>query len=127
METEGLLAFGTGDKGDKGGMQVEMGEPRQAGWRTVEVPVTLVLPASFAAGTAGGETDLVLSVGALDRFGARSELPQIHFKASPSEGAQIRSEVTVRLRKAEQRLVFHVRDPLTGNQLVEEVSYPPGK
>ncbi|HVG07303.1 MAG TPA: VWA domain-containing protein [Thermoanaerobaculia bacterium] len=141
METEGLLAFGTGDKGDKGDkgdrqpgedhMQVEMGEPRQAGWRMVEVPVTLVLPAAIAggtAGTAGGEdTELVLSVGSLDRFGGRSELPQIHFKVSPSGGAQVRSEVTVRLRKAEQRLVFHVRDPRTGKQLVEEVSYQPGK
>ena len=125
METEGLLLFGTGDKHPgEGDMQVEMGEPRPAGWRTVEVPVTLVLPASIAA---GGETDLVLSVGSLDRFGGRSELPQISFKASPSEGAQVRSEVTLRLRKAEQRLVFHVRDPLTGNQLVEEVSYQPGK
>ncbi|MEA2559092.1 MAG: hypothetical protein QOH06_596 [Acidobacteriota bacterium] len=125
METEGLLLFGTGDrKPGEDHMQVEMGEPRQAGWRTVDVPVTLVLPAAMAQGE---DTELVLSVGSLDRFGGRSELPQIPFKVSPSAGAQVRSEVTVRLRKAEQRLVFHVRDPLTGKQLVEEVSYQPGK
>jgi VWFA-related protein len=127
METEGLLQFGVGDSQPaETRLQVEMGEPRQAGWRTIEVPVTLVLPASVLEG--GKETEMVLSVGALDRFGARSELPRISFKVSPSEGAEpgarIRSEVTLRLRKAEQRLVFHVRDPRTGNQLVEEVSYP---
>lgn len=120
METEGLLRFGRGT-GSSGRFQVEMGEARPAGWRTVEVPVTLVLPAP------GEETELVLSVGALDRFGASSELPKIPFRVAPSAGGEARSQVTLKLRKVEQKLVFHVRDPRTGNQLVEEVSFQPGK
>ncbi|HWM94230.1 MAG TPA: VWA domain-containing protein [Thermoanaerobaculia bacterium] len=132
METEGLLLFGIGGRppGPLGGetrMQVEMGEPRQAGWRTVEVPVTLMLPASAAA--EGKETELVLSVGALDRFGGRSELPRIPLKVSLPEGAgpdaPVRSEVTLRLRKGEQKLVFHVRNSRTGSSLASEVDYKP--
>ena len=120
METEGLLRFGRG-AGSSGRLRVEMGEARPAGWRTVEVPVTLTLPAPAE------EAELVLSVGALDRFGASSELPRIPFKVSPSEGAPARSVVTLRLRNVQQKLVFHVRDPRTGRQMVEELSFQPGK
>ncbi|MFL6292228.1 MAG: VWA domain-containing protein [Thermoanaerobaculia bacterium] len=123
METEGLLRFGRGT-GSSGRLQVEMGEARPAGWRTVEVPVTLVLPAVLADGE---ETELVLSVGALDRFGASSELPKIPFRVAPSAGAEARSQVTLRLRNVEQKLVFHVRNPQTGSQMVEELSFQPGK
>jgi VWFA-related protein len=122
METEGLLHFGGGARpAGEGRLAVEMGEPRPAGWRTVEVPVTLVLPAP------GEETDLVLSVGALDRFGASSELPKIPFKVAPAADGEARSQVTLKLRNVQQKLVFHVRDPRTGSQMVEEVAFKPGK
>ena len=49
------------------------------------------------------------------------------FGDTPAEGGEVRSAVTLRLRKGEQKLVFHVRDPRTGSELVEEVSYQPGK
>ncbi len=130
METEGLLLFGIGDSAPgEGRLQVEMGKPRQAGRRTVEVPVTLVLPAPVAAG--GKETELVLSVGTLDRFGRRSELPRIPLDVALAEEAgshaPVRSQVTLRLRNVEQTLIFHVRNAQTGGRLVEEVSFQPGK
>jgi VWFA-related protein len=131
METEGLLLFGIGDRQEgEDRLQVEIGEPRQAGWRTVDLPVTLVLPASSAGAAGGREAELVLSVGALDKWGRRSELPQIPLVALADEAgphAPVRSQVTLHLRNVEQRLVFHVRNAQTGGQLVEEVSFQPGK
>ncbi|HWN43312.1 MAG TPA: VWA domain-containing protein [Thermoanaerobaculia bacterium] len=132
METEGLLLFGIGDRQEgEDRLQVEIGEPRQAGRRTVDLPVTLVLPASSAGAAGGRETELVLSVGALDKWGRRSELPQIPLEVALADEAgphaPVRSQVTLHLRNVEQRLVFHVRNAQTGGQLVEEVSFQPGK
>ncbi|HEX5714944.1 MAG TPA: VWA domain-containing protein [Thermoanaerobaculia bacterium] len=132
METEGLLLFGTGDRQEgEDRLQVEIGEPRQAGWRTVDLPVTLVLPATSAGAVGGRKAELVLSVGALDKWGRRSELPQIPLEVALADEAGLhapgRSQVTLHLRNVEQRLVFHVRNARTGGQLVEEVSFHPGK
>ena len=89
--------------------------------------MTLVFPASAA----GQETELVLSAGTLDRWGARSDLPRIPFRISRPQGVQpdapVRSEVTLRLRNVEQKIVLHVRDPRTGRQWVEEAIFQPGK
>jgi len=130
METENLLLFGVPqDSLAAARLDVEMGEPRKTGWQAIELPVTLVFPASALA--TGPETDLVLSVGALDKYGARSELPQVHIKVSLPEGTEadtpVRSQVTLKLRKTQQRLVFQVRDPETGSSLASEVSFQPGK
>lgn len=130
METENLLLFGVPEGSLAAArLDVEMGEPRKAGWQSIELPVTLVFPAG--ALTAGQETDLVLSVGALDKYGARSDLPQVHIKVSLPEGTEadtpVRSQVTLKLRKTQQRLVFQVRDPETGSSLAGEVSFQPGK
>jgi VWFA-related protein len=132
METEGLLLFGIGDRQEgEDRLQVEIGEPRQAGRRTVDLPVTLVLPASSAGAAGGREAELVLSVGALDKWGRRSELPQIPLKVALADEvephAPVRSQVTLHLRNVEQKLVFHVRNARTGGQLLEEVSFHPGK
>jgi hypothetical protein len=70
-------------------------------------------------------------VGALDRNGVRSDLPQMPLRFTLPVGAdgstRIRSRLTVQLRSIKQRLVFQLRDPVSGGSFVSEVSYQPGK
>jgi len=133
MDTESLLLFGPRPGSILGALGVELGEPKRVKRQILEIPVLV----SFRAGALnpppvkGRETELVLSVGALDRNGVRSDLPQMPLRFTLPMGAdestQIRSKLTVQLRNIKQRLVFQLRDPVSGSSFVSEVSFQPGK
>jgi len=133
MEAESLLLFGPRPGSILGPLGIEFGEAKRVKRRILEVPVLV----SFRPGALepppapGRETELVLTVGALDHNGVRSELPRMPLRFTLPEGADesttVRSRLTVQLRSIKQRLVFQLRDPVSGGSFVSEISYLPGK
>lgn len=129
LGTESLLLFG-GDAGARR-LRVEAGEPRRAGLSTIEVPVTIEIPAGALTampGNGGSEARAIFSTASLDRYGGRSEV-QITELRFPVDGADagkpLRHQTTLRLRKRAQHLVFAVSDPLGGEQLWAELEVAP--
>jgi VWFA-related protein len=133
MEAESLLLFGPRPGSVLGPLEIEFGEAKRIKRRLLEVPVLVSFqPAALnPPPVEGRETELVLTVGALDRNGVRSDLPQMPLRFTLPVGAdgstRIRSRLTVQLRSIKQRLVFQLRDPVSGGSFVSEVSYLPGK
>jgi VWFA-related protein len=133
MNTEGLLLFGP--KPQSPGAQlikVEMGKPQRAGLSTVKVPVTLSIPAAALTlvPVAGGyAAEASLSVGALDRWGSRSDLPvqtvRLNFDRQPKPGDVVRYRTAVRMSRGRQQVVFTLRDSLTGEMLWAKLDYKP--
>ena len=133
MEAESLLLFGPRPGSVLGPLEIEFGEAKRIKRRLLEVPVLVTFqPAALVPRPAEGrETELVLTVGALDHNGVRSDLPQMPLRFTMPVGAdestRVRSRLTVQLRSIKQRLVFQLRDPVTGSSFVSEVSYQAGK
>ena len=133
MEAESLLLFGPRPGSVLGPLEIEFGEAKRIKRRLLEVPVLVSFrpDALEPPPVQGRETELVLIVGALDRNGVRSDLPQMPLRFTMPMGAdgstRVRSTVTVQLRSIKQRLVFQLRDPASGGSFVTEVSYQPGK
>lgn len=133
MSTEGLLLFGP--KEETPGRQlikVEMGTPQRAGLSTVKVPVTLSIPAESLTlvPVAGGfAAEASLSVGALDRWGSRSDMPmqtvRLNFPRQPKPGDIVRYRTQVKMSRGRQQIVFTLRDSLTGEMLWAKMDYKP--
>jgi hypothetical protein len=128
MKAEGVLLFGGGEQERR--LIVELGKPRRSGHGQVEVPVTLGVPVESLALTPAGngfvaETPVAAAV--LDDEGGRAELPASHLKvalaAAPPNGTYARFRMIVKLSDAQQRVVFTVRDPLTGGALWGEAEF----
>ncbi len=131
MHTESLLLFGKADEG-RPGLRVELGTPRRISLVAMEVPVTLELPLDALDLARSGEGWVAagqLSLGALDRWGARSDLPVIplrfELREVPKPGERARYRTTLQLRRIEQRLVFRVSAERSGALLWEEMEIGP--
>ena len=133
MDAESLLLFGPRPGSVLGALELELGQPRRVKRRILEVPVVVAFrPGALEPPPVKGqETELVLTVAALDHNGERSDLPQMPLRFTLPEGAdestEVRSQLTVQLRDMKQRLVFQLRDPVSGGSFVSEVSFKPGK
>jgi hypothetical protein len=136
MSTEGLLLFGPNDSPeDTPGRQlitIEMGTPERAGLSTVKVPVTLIIPAeklTLVPVSGGFAAEASLSVGALDRWGSRSDLPlqtlRLNFDRQPKPGDIVRYRTLVKMNRGRQQIVFTLRDSLTGEMLWAKMDYKP--
>lgn len=127
MKAESALLFGAQEEGKK--LIVQLGEPRKAGRRQIEVPVTVGVPVSSLALTPQGKgyiAEAPLAVAAVDAKGGRSELPtsklRVMVKEVPKGGGYARFQTLVKLRDAEQRLVLTVHDPVNGRVLWGEAT-----
>lgn len=135
MATEGLLMFGgaEGQAPQAHRIQVEMGKPRRAGMSAVELPVVLHIPAealtAVPVADGGYAVDATLSLGALDRWGARSDLPIVPLRLTmdrqPKPGDILRYRTVLKMRRGQQRVVFAVRDSLSGEMLWANLDYKP--
>lgn len=130
MKAESALLFGAQEEEKK--LIVQLGEPRKAGRRQIEVPVTVGVPVSSLALTPQGDgyiAEAPLAVAAVDARGGRSELPtsklRVMVKEVPKGGGYARFQTVVKLRDAEQRLVFTVHDPVNGRVLWGEATVHP--
>ena len=129
-KAESVLLFG-GHQDDRR-LKVLLGEAKPRGRREVDLSVTLGVPVDALALTPQGRgymAEAPLSVAAVDEQGGRTEIPaarlQVTVKQLPKTGGLARFETTLRLRKAPQRLVFTVRDEVSGQTLWQEVEYKP--
>jgi hypothetical protein len=83
----------------------------------VELPITVEIPAEAVTALPSGQGFLVratLAMAALDRWGSRSRvavLPiELTLDEAPAPGSAARYETTLKLRRADQRLVFALGD-----------------
>jgi VWFA-related protein len=134
MSTEGLLLFGgsAGQAPEGQRIKVEMGRPRRTGPSMMSLPVVLHIPAeALTAVPVGGKyvIEATLALGALDRWGGRSDLPVVPLRLttdrSPRPGDVLRYRTVLKMRHAQQRLVFTLRDSLSGEMLWANLDYKP--
>lgn len=131
LHTESLLLFSESREGSPD-LIVSLGAVGRTGARTVDVPVTLEFPAEAltpSPSAEGWRAEATLSMGALDRSGRRSDLSTVPvhltLPAPPAPGGRVRWHTTVKLRRIEQRLVFSLRDALSGKVLWKELDFQP--
>ena len=130
LRAENLLLFGNGQ--DVRQVQVETGAPQRSGILSVELPVTLVLPADLLTPVpvAGGyELRARLSMTSLDRWGGKTDhrnmALRLKLPAAPGPGDLARYRTRFKLRNREQRLVFAVQDEVGEGQGRAEVDFKP--
>ena len=122
MAVESAMLFGKAPAGEV--LPVKLGQPASAGWRTMDLPVTVAIPVSgvtFVPLEGKYVAELELRVAARDENGHRSDVPAVPFKLTldkqPEAGKFIPYDTTVRLRKVDQRLTLAVVDRLSDNIL----------
>lgn len=130
LRTDNLLLFGNGQ--DVRPFQVETGTPRRAGLLSMELPVTLVLPADLLTPLpveGGYELRARLSMTSLDRWGGKTEHRDLQLRlklpAAPRPGDFARYRTQFKLRKLDQRLVFAVQDEVGDGAGRAEVDFKP--
>ena len=129
-KAESVMLFG-GNQDDRR-LKILLGEAKPRGRGEIEVPVTLGVPVEALALTPQGRgyvAEAPLAVVAVDDKGGRTEIPQsklrVTVKKLPEAGGLARFQTNLRLRKAPQRLVFTVRDEVSGQTLWQEVEFKP--
>lgn len=122
LDTESLLLFGGTTESER--LRVHLGEPVRSGLWSMQVPVTIEVPAEAVTAlplNGGYEVRAVFSTAALDEAGGRSEVWMTPLRLSlaeaPAPGAFVRYETTLKLRRAGQRLVFAVTDAVGEGQV----------
>jgi hypothetical protein len=130
QKAESALLFGGADAEKR--LIVQLGEPKRAGRREIEVPVTLGVPVESLALTpkpGGYLAEAPLAVAAEDDKGARADLPtsrlQVTVKEVPPPGTYARFQLSFKVRNADQRLVFTVHDAVNGTALWGEARLRP--
>jgi VWFA-related protein len=115
LRTDSLMLFGGAPATQR--IEVEAGAARRAGFGEVTLPVTLVLPAELLKPrqVAGGyELRARLSMGALDRWGGRTQMRDlpllVRLETPPRAQEPVRFQTTLKLRKTAQALTFAVQD-----------------
>lgn len=122
LDTESLLLFGGTVESER--LRVHLGEPRRSGLWSMQVPVTIEVPAEAVTALpldGGYEVRAVFSTAALDTWGGRSEVQltplRLSLDQAPAPGSFVRYETTLKLRRAGQRLVFAVSDTVGEGQV----------
>ena len=116
---ESVLLFG-GGPGVRP-LELTVGRPARAARNSMQVPITLTLPAAELAALPtelGMSAQVELRLAAIDERGARSDIPvlgvRFEFPEGVEPGARARYRTTVELRRLRNRLVVAVYDPLSG-------------
>ncbi|HWM95409.1 MAG TPA: VWA domain-containing protein [Thermoanaerobaculia bacterium] len=129
-KAESVLLFGGNQDGRK--LRVLLGKAKPLGRREIELAVTVGVPVEALALTPSGKgyiAEAPLAVAALDETGGRAEIPtsklRVAVKEMPQAGGLARFQTVLRIRQAPQRLVFTVRDEVSGETIWQEVKYQP--
>jgi VWFA-related protein len=130
MKAESVLLFG-GNENDRR-LKVLLGQMKPLGRKEIEIPVTVGVPVEALALTPSGQgyiAEAPLAVASLDAQGGRADIPtaklRVAVKEPPRAGGFARFETKLRLRRADQRLVFTVRDEVNGSTIWQEVDLHP--
>ncbi|HEX3127964.1 MAG TPA: VWA domain-containing protein [Thermoanaerobaculia bacterium] len=133
MKAESVLLFGgTGGMENDRRLKILIGQVKPLGRKEIEIPVTVGVPVEALALTPSGKgyiAEAPLAVAALDGKGGRAEIPTAKLRVAVKEpfraGGFARFQTTLRLSRAQQRLVFTVRDEVNGNTIWQEVDLQP--
>ncbi|HSF43418.1 MAG TPA: VWA domain-containing protein [Thermoanaerobaculia bacterium] len=128
--TEEILMLGGEERSRL--LRVELGTPVAAGLRQLRIPVLLDVPFESLTPLPQAEgfaVRAILSMGAVDRDGGRSGLMQVPLNLvlpeAPAPGGFAKFETLITVRRAEQRLVFTLRDPVADTVLWGETEFKP--
>lgn len=131
MALESALLFGSPPGGGEP-LRVELGAPRRAGRKRMEVPLTVLIPLSEVTFIPDGEAwvaRLELRVAVSDAEGRRAKIPIVPMmlrrgpEAADAETA--RFQTALRLRLLRHDAVVAVYDPLSGRILSTSVEIAP--
>jgi VWFA-related protein len=131
MAVESSLLFG--DPATEGTLVVDVGEPRAAGRRLVEVPLRIAIPVDGVNPLPAPNGDWVLHLemrlGALDDRDRDADVPvvpiELRFKEPPPAGKFIVYDTALKLRRVEQVLVVSMTDVASGNSMTARVEVNP--
>ncbi len=119
MTVESALLFGS--PAAENGLEVEIGAPRNAGLRRMEVPLELRLPAELLTllpQESGYVADLEVLVASMDVDGARSDVSREPFRvelaSAPTMGQEIDWHTTLRMRRRDHEVVVAIYDAVSG-------------
>ena len=130
MALESSLLFGSPSGTDE--LLVELGEPKKAGRKRVDIPVALFVPLDKVTFLPDGNrrvAQLDLQIALRDEEGRRAPIPVVQvFFQTESElqaGAYGRFDTKLRMRKVDHSAVFGIHDPASGRILTKSVEIKP--
>ncbi len=113
-------------------MAVELGEWRKAGFRKMEIPMTVSLPMdqmTFLPTGSGSLAQLELRIAVEDEAAQRAEIPVIPLRVEttgpPPAGTRWTYTLPLRLRRKEHRVLVAVYDMASGRIFTSEVRVAP--
>ena len=131
MKAESVLLFGGTQEERR--LIVELGTPRKKG-RSLEVPVTLGVPVEALAPRPEGQgylAEIPLGLAVEDKKGQRADQPGMRLKVMlatlPRAGTYARFQTVLQVRDVEQRLVFTIQDPASGQTFWGQADFVPGR
>ncbi|MDH3403213.1 MAG: VWA domain-containing protein [Acidobacteriota bacterium] len=130
MSVESALIFG--GLPEEAEMTVELGEWRKAGFRKMELPLTVSLPVdllTFVPSGSGLVADLELRLAVEDETAQRAEIPVIPVRIEtggpPPPGQRWTYTVPLRLRRQEHRALVALYDLASGRIFTSEIRIAP--
>lgn len=130
MSVESALLFGGLPEDPR--MIVELGEWRKAGFRKMEIPMTVSLPMdemTFLPTSTGMLAELELRLAVEDEAAQRADIPVIPLRVEtngpPAAGARWAYTVPLRLRRKEHRVLVAIYDMASGRIFTSEVRIAP--
>lgn len=122
MALESSLLFGSPPGSQE--LELDIGAPRRAGRKRMEVPLSVLIPLSEVTFLPAGEeqvTQLELRVLVRDEDGGRAEVPAVPLQIRAEEGPGAKSmgrfDTTLKLRRKRHEAVVGVYDPASGRIL----------
>lgn len=130
FRTDSLLLFGGSAEVEK--LQVQLGEPRKAGRGTIELPVTLLIPARTLKPTSvpgGYVLQARLSIRVVDPQRGETERRDVPLllrtPSLPLPQDFTRYRTTLKLQKSQQKLTFAVEDEAGAGLAWAQLDYKP--
>ncbi|MCP3958411.1 MAG: VWA domain-containing protein [bacterium] len=130
MLVESALLFG--DPPGPKVLAAELGEPRGAGFRKVEVPLVVLIPfdaLTFLPSRAGWTAVVELRVAVEDKNGDRNEIVVVPVRLDlpepPERGGLGRYHTALKMRRLRHDVVISVHDPYSARNLWTRVEFDP--
>jgi len=130
MAVESAFLFGS--MADAPELDVSLGEWRRAGFRKMELPLTITMPLNeltFLPQAEGLAAQIELRLAVADGSGRRAEIPVIPFRLEvngpPPAGEVWKYTVPMRLRRTEHRALVAVYDTASGRMFTSGIEIRP--
>lgn len=131
MEVESALLFGSPPSENL--LELAIGRPEKAGWRKMQVPLTVRIPLDevvfLPSGEDGLQARLEVRIAAIDGQGAQAEIPVVPLfveaEEPPEPGDLFTYQVDLKMRRESHRVVVSVYDQASGKMLAGTAEVSP--